>query len=214
MKLIYTLNLTATVLALNCICSLAPMLMRPAHASTLINGGFETGDLTGWSASGNVFVGDSTINPCCVASEGDFFADFNGADTAVNGQLSQTFLTTPGSEYILSFDFAKGGTFPGTAALSIEVMSLGSLLNEMVSDSIGGEPGAYSNFFFFFTADSASATLTFNDISDGTFRFDALIDDIAVDEVQSVPESNSLLGLLVIGTLGTSRMLIRKRSGC
>ena len=161
---------------------------QPALSASITNGGFETGDLTGWSASGNVGVADSFTSSCCVASEGQFFVDFNGGDTAPNGQLSQTITTTLGTEYLLSFDFGKGGIGLGTAQLDVVVTGVQTLLDEIVSDSSGGLPGQYTNLFFPFIADSVNTTLTFTDTSHGTTSFDTLLDNVSVAAVP-VPAS-------------------------
>jgi fibronectin type 3 domain-containing protein len=60
------------------------------------NGGFETGDFTGWTPGGPVWVDDGSgfeIPP----HSGTFLADL------MEGNLSQTLATTPGAHYLLSF---------------------------------------------------------------------------------------------------------------
>jgi hypothetical protein len=153
-----------------------------ANVTPISNGGFETGDFTAWSNSGNVGISKGlSFTLCCEPSEGEYYANFNGGNKEPNGQISQTFSTIPGITYSLSFDFGKGGTGSGTAQLDVEVAGTQILLGQVVSDTTGGWPGEYANFSFLFTADSTVTTLTFKDASIGTISFDALLDDVKVE---------------------------------
>ncbi len=184
------------------------MTADAAQASTLIqNGGFESGDFSSWSETGNIEITTGIGGVCCRPSEGTYFVDFNGGNRPPNGTLSQTFSTIPGSEYLLSFDFTKAGIAPGTAQLDIEIDGIQTLLSEVVSDTTGGHPGEYANFSFLFTADSTSTTLTFEDTSIGTANFDALVDNVSVT---STPEPSLLLGLGTLALAGGT-LLRRKR---
>lgn len=74
-------------------------MTEDAGPTALVNGGFETGDLTGWSASG------SHIQVAQLELGGSF--DHYSAQlspTNVSETLSQNVVTTPGQHYFLSFD--------------------------------------------------------------------------------------------------------------
>ena len=78
-----------------------------ASGATISNGGFETGDLTGWtltnaSAFDAVCAAGSPIGSSTCAAHGGTFAMSFGqfGDTA---RLSQTIATTPGITYAISF---------------------------------------------------------------------------------------------------------------
>ena len=150
-----------------------------ACATLIDNGGFETGDFTGWNASGNVSAAAAS-NVCCQPFEGQHFANYNGGNQPPNGFITQDFASVPGTTYDLEFAFAKSGTRTGTAALRVSAMGVASLLDETVSDTIGGSPGPYETFQFSFEADSASTTLRFEDASSGTVNFDASLDSVSV----------------------------------
>jgi transposase-like protein len=73
-----------------------------ATADMVINGGFETGDFTGWALSGNT---DYTGVTTGIAHSGEYAAYF-GPDGSL-GYLSQSLATTVGTRYELSFFLAS-----------------------------------------------------------------------------------------------------------
>jgi Carbohydrate binding domain len=83
----------------------------------IVNGGFETGDFTGWTTDGGNDVNSS--NPSSVVA-------FEGRDNVGGGNVGsdayfyQTVSTTPGNFYILSFWAASdGGDTPGDANIEV-----------------------------------------------------------------------------------------------
>ena len=149
------------------------------------NGDFETGDLTGWNYFGNSGVATGTF-PWGIPSEGNCFFDFNGGNTTPDGIIQQTIKVTPGSKYLLSFDFAKGGNGSGTAALKVEAIGKNVLATENFSNSVGGLPGKYTRYTLTFIPDDTIAIIRFTDASIGTNNFDVLIDDIVLHQYSGV----------------------------
>lgn len=80
----------------------------PGGTSFLVNGGFETGDFSGWTRSGNQGFTSVTSSPSNVRS--GTFAAFLGP-IGSDGVLSQTLATTPGKTYIVSFSIQSDGGF-------------------------------------------------------------------------------------------------------
>ncbi|MEM9413612.1 MAG: dockerin type I domain-containing protein [Planctomycetota bacterium] len=156
----------------------------------LTNGGFESGDLTGWESEGNVFVGDTTQNACCIPFQGSYFVAFNGGDTPATGKLSQSIETLDHGIYELSFAFGKGGPGGGIASLRVSVQGKNLRLEELVSDTNGGQPGNYSTFLFTFVSDSKNSILCFEDVSSGTLSFDALIDSVSIQQAGFIGDIN------------------------
>lgn len=95
-------------------CALAAAVALPVQAASLVNQGFETGDLSGWSYSpGYVDIvtdtDDAIVTPPSgehfTATEGSYFAQVTaGPDAGFYATLSQTFTLSAAS--FLSFDAA------------------------------------------------------------------------------------------------------------
>jgi choice-of-anchor C domain-containing protein len=188
---------------------------RPAHAGLILNGGFESptgtppfqvltgSQLTGWSiTSGSVDI----INGYWPASEGKQSIDLAGT-TSNGGTIEQTFATTAGVTYVLTFDYANNtDVSSATANVSVFGASATPLLDEDLSHS-GSTAGSlasmgYTAFSAAFVADSSQTTLRF--ISTGPdARINAnngvVLDN--VDVVQAVPAPATAV-LLVPAAVG------------
>jgi hypothetical protein len=167
------------------------LLAGAANASSLLtNGGFETGDFTGWTVSPGAFA--------YVGSPG--YMSSNEAVLGTNGAvdtISQTFATTAGQSYLVSFylandDFTKLNSF---SALWNGTPALQAASNANAFD--------YMPFTFTGIGQGSSTTLSF------AFQNDAAsfhLDDVSAS---SVPEPGAmwLLGSGLIGLIGIKRKL-------
>ena len=161
--------------------------------SIIQNGSFETGDFTGWTSAGNIKV--SAVARSARPSDGLYGLYWNYSGLTPDGELSQSFAANIGTTYLLEFDFAKGDIGSGTASLDVKVEGTGLLLDEIVNDSTGGSPGAWSNYVFSFTADNASLLLSFVDNTSGAAStFDSALDNISITAVPE-PSAIALMGL-------------------
>jgi len=170
----------------------------PARAINFVtNGGFETGDFTGWTLSGNTFFtlvdcGTIVVSPhtgACAAALGA-----SGSDNS----LSQTIPTVPGGTYRLSFWEASDGFTPNVFQANWD----GSpVLGPVVDDSAHG----YIKYTFTLVASATSTTLDLAFLSRNDQGFLGL-DDISVKAVgiAAVPEPASLTlwGLGLVGLVG------------
>ncbi len=182
------------------------VLPHQAHGNALTNGDFESPDLgtTGFQFDTTTIPGWSVINTVDLTTTGCCFAAFSGhqdvdlVGTLGNGGLQQTFGTTAGQQYQLTFAYAHNYTasvFPGgpqitSASASITATSslLTSLLLDSVTDSSAGT-GANPNWHIytgFFTADSASTTLQILNTVGG-FNGGIYLDDVSINPVAAVP---------------------------
>lgn len=134
----------------------------------VVNGGFETGDFTGWTDDGSSSVGtDST------AVHSGTYGVENGSVGSL-GYLSQTLATTPGATYLLSFWLnSPDGQTPN----EFQVSWNGTVLfDETNLPALG-----WTNMQFVVTATSASTVLQFGFQDDPAY--------LGLDDVSVAPTS-------------------------
>lgn len=146
-------------------------------APAFSNGGFESG-YTGWSQSGyqNIFV-----NGGYQCAEGSRGVAFNAGNMPANAVLSQSFATTPGQKYLLTFNLGVYAFNTSEQRLQVEVKGNGTLLSKSASiyGTLGGQT-RWTSQSFTFVADSAVTSLTFRDVSPATISLDMLLDNVQV----------------------------------
>jgi hypothetical protein len=174
-----------------------------AHAGLIVNGGFETGDFTGWTVTGanvlNTNYGISTNTP----EDGVYCAWFSGSSTSLT-YLSQTFATVPGQEY----NARVWISYTQQDATSNEIQFWWGGIEETNGSAPSTEP--WTNLSNVFTATSSSTTITLgfqslgplSQPNNGWFA----VDDLSVS---AVPEPASLLLCLLGGALLAARRLRR-----
>jgi len=174
----------------------------PAKADTQLvtNGGFETGDFTGWTLSGNtanpgIFYGVDGFD----ANSGAFGAYLGAVSTPIT--LSQTLSTTTGDNLVVSFAVAQNLDLADpTGSTNTFLVSLGG--TTLLSLSNPTSFGSYSVYTFDLTA--ASSSLVLNITSQNNTDFWSL-DDVSV----TAPEPATLM-LIGPGLAGLA--LLRRRS--
>jgi hypothetical protein len=143
--------------------------IQGASSNLVTNGGFETGDFTGWTQSGNTsFTAVSTTFDGTGPHSGTYAAHF-GPNTGL-GFISQALATTAGASYTLTFWLAHPYADSGTEWL---VQAGGNTLMD-VHDA--GNFG-YTQFTFTFTATSTSTVLRFGFLEPPNYFF---LDDVSV----------------------------------
>ena len=177
----------------------------------LVNCGFETGDFTGWTVSGNDVPGASG-NLYGVEQGADPFDGISPnsgnyqafiADLAANATtLSQTLATQVGNKYLISFALAQD-TAPGSgeASNSLNVLFGGNTLINQSNVPVEG----YTDYSFMATATSDSTALSLT-LGNGLGEF--LLDDVSVT---SLPEPSSVAAV-GIGLLAMMFAMRRRRA--
>ncbi len=199
-----------------------PLFCIALHASAtpitniVTNGGFETGDFTGWTQSGNTgFTGVATG----IQNSGDYGAYFGPVEDL--GYLSQSLSTVAGMSYDLSFFLVDGGSGgegigrtqnispirPGGGPVTQEfqVFWNGVLIYSIPPNS---DPSAYTQISFTgLIATGAMTDLTFGFRNDPSYWY---LDDVVAGLTNgaSVPETLSTMWLLlpVVGMFGLLRL--------
>jgi hypothetical protein len=171
----------------------AVALAAPASATQLVtNGGFETGDLSGWTLTGNTsFTGVDNI-----AHSGTNAAFFGQVDAT--GSLSQTLGTVTGQMYTISFWLQNEGGTPSSFTASFG----GDVLTSL------SDPAAFNYTFYTFdlTASSNSTLLSFTFQQNPAYFH---LDDVSVEDVSSVPEP-ATWAMMILG-LGAAGVTLRRR---
>ena len=178
------------------IVALTALAGTSVHAAfeLVTNGGFETGDFTGWTtvdAPGlTSMYGVDTAGP----HSGSYSAFFGGSGPG-RDSISQTLATVAGQPYLLSFSFDNGG---GTTAGSFTASLGGTTVYTAPSTSF-----AFAPVSFLFNATTNNSVLTFSGFNTTGFY---TLDNVSIAAVPE-PETYALfmLGLLTVGAWSRRR---------
>ena len=164
-----------------------------AQASELVtNGGFETGDFTGWTQTGN-----TSFNGVDGNGHSGIHAAFFGPVGSLGG-ISQNLTTVGGTSYLIDF-FVQ---FDGGNTSQIQVAFGGDTLLNLNNPPAGG----YIHESFVATASTSSTTLSFSFRDDPGFIY---LDDVRV--TAAVPEA-STWAMMILGFAGVGFMAYRRRN--
>jgi hypothetical protein len=149
-------------------------LTYPVPVQLIVNGSFESG-YDGWTASGNQLL----VQDSC--TDGSYGVVFNNDDSAADGALSQNIATVPGQLYALTFDLGASSLVnQDEQQMQLTVQGQSVLLTQTLAVSPFSTGARWQNQSVVFTADSGSATLTFQDVSATTVGVDLLLDNVKV----------------------------------
>jgi hypothetical protein len=154
--------------------------------SIVNNGGFETGDFTGWTLNGDGVIGKTIYDGVASSSTfagatGYLHSGTYGAilgESPMVGYLNQTLTTAPGQSYLVSLWFANPTNTAGASPSQFLVQWNGTTIYNQTNLPFSG----WTNLLFTVTAASASTVLQFG-FEDTPYYL--ALDDISVTPVAS-----------------------------
>ena len=182
------------------------MAAMPAQAQNLVtNPGFETGDFTGYTSSGdaNLAVGGRT---------GMYAVGFGGGLGSFKGSVMQAIPTVAGHTYDITF-FLAGNFRPSLYANEFKVSFAGFQGADITSDSVPFN--TFTPHHFTATATSASSLLQFTGTTAGFVTplgaSPMFLDDLSVTDTSPVPEASSVVSLGLLLLLGLGGVAVSRR---
>jgi len=159
-------------------------------------------ELTGWTITGssggnpnNVDLVNSSLYP---AFAGNWSLDMEG-NVGASGVIQQSFATTPGQLYQLSFAYGNNPSGSG-GTMQVLVTGNGTLLDDSVSHNTSSAANMNYNLFSAdFTADSSTTTLQFEATTNSGFG--VVLDAVEVDPIPE-PASLTAWALAAAGLAG------------
>jgi hypothetical protein len=170
------------------------LIVAAQGQNLLTNGDFETPATTpspipGWTQSGTSQIKEEMEG----ATSGTQDAAFNIGHDSQGSVLSQSFATTAGHTYLLSFDAGIFGVPTGT--LSLQVLVIGSSNQTLASRTVippvanTTTPSAvtFRHYQSTFVANSSTTVLQFTDQGTGNLDADTILDTVSVVEIPTQP---------------------------
>ena len=183
--------------------------MGTAQAAGIVNGGFESGGLSGWRVFPGteiVVAAGSDYIPCCgvtgtAAQLANHFAAFGGGDLPNISTLSQVFDTVADQHYVLSFDAGALGGGNQTSFVDLFEADGGGLITSssavLTADNNLGT--TFHHFTLGFTAASGITRVAFH-VDPFTTSVDGILDNVSLS---AVPEPATwalmLSGFMLVG---------------
>jgi hypothetical protein len=192
------------LIALATLATLGLAAATPAHSQQLItNGGFETDDFTGWTATANdLIIGNNSS----YAHSGQHAAWFGAGNASLTDTLSQTVATTIGKSYIFSYWVYSGNNSNYGFTASFGGTQLFTTATTPLPTSSTSEP--FTLYSFPVTATSTSSVVQFTGYNQISYDF---LDDVSVVAAPE-PSQYAAFGLGLVGLGGLALRARRRQS--
>jgi hypothetical protein len=215
-------------------CAVAAALATPAHAATnlLTNGSFEdasagntapgatqtftqyvgTTNMDGWLVVGDsvAWIGGAQFG--LSASDGGKFLDLTDyAVGAPYGGVQQSFVSTPGQSYTLTFDLGSSAQWGPTSALTAMVAVVAGTASQTFSSTNVTGNNVWQSYSLTFTALNPTTTITLQGAA-GDYYIG--LDNVSVVATAPVPEPGTwallAAGLAAVGSVAARRKHLRR----
>ena len=174
----------------------AGLALTPANAASIVtNGGFETGDFTGWVINPVSYPMYIVTSP---VSGGQFAAQIAGFDFGPD-TLSQTLTTTAAQNYNLSFDLWQDQGIPNGFSVAWNGNTI------FTETDISHSYLTYS----FNVVGTGSDDLLFTAYNNPAFTY---LDNVSVSAVSAVPEASTWT-IMIVGFAGFGFIAYRRKYG-
>jgi hypothetical protein len=178
---------------LACLVGSCVVASLPARADLIINGGFETGDFTGWTIVQEGYPLSVVTSP---VNSGTYAAQIAGYDYNKD-IISQTVSTSAGQAYTLSFAFLQNGGTP--SGLNVE----------WDNNSVYSETNSAHNWqtYTFNLVGTGTDTVSFVAWNNPSFAY---LDDVHLN-ASAAPEP-STWAMMILGFAGVGFLAYRRKS--
>ena len=207
------------------LCALSPAAQANAQANLLTNGSFELGPSLGGSTFSNVIGGSTAITGWTVTgstidyigslwqhSNGTRSIDLDGSTFPyTNGGVAQSFATTPGTVYAVSFDLAGNpNNFPTFKPMRVSAAGQSQDFTFDITGRSYADMGWLARSWTF-NAVAATTTLEFRSLTQEAQQigWGAALDNVSVT---AVPEPGTW-ALMLGGMLAVAGMARRRNAG-
>jgi opacity protein-like surface antigen len=206
------------------VCAFCAVAPAQAAVNLLVNGDFESGVVGGAASGWNATTGTTSqifvINggayiPCCGASGtpaalANLFATFGAGNVSNAGAvLGQTFATTIGATYNLSFDYGVMGGSGQTLSYSVASTSGPTYLAGSLFRSADNNLNTtFASNTFSFVATDTTSVVRFN-VDAATISVDGILDNVSVSA--AVPEP-ATWAMMLVGFAGLGFLRSRRRA--
>ncbi len=178
---------------LSALVALSPL---SAKADLIVNGGFETGDFTGWNLQHEAFPFAVGSAPEFPVHSGEFAAQIAGFSFDPNVMTQVIAGTVAGLTYTLTFWFEQSNALPNGLVVTWNGTPLVSESNSV---------HAYQQYSFNVLA-NGSDTLKFTAYNNPSFAY---LDDVSLN-IAAVPEPSTWI-MMILGFAGLGYLAHRRR---